>query len=235
MTAIRAPNAAYPRPVNALLNPHRDGLVGEFVFGGSAALTRRNLAQRGQEGVVGGAPAFAADYASFNSGLGSSLNTRVRTTMRELTMVAVMRSTGGQGAAVMSAGTPLCGFILRHPASRDWRFNNSASENPPGAAQVVIDNGEADFRCGIGWGREGDAPSLSIGSGGVGFGSSVGTVVGGGRASQDFVVAPVIGGLDPVAFDIAYLALYARILTARERLEVYQALRTGYAGRLAVL
>lgn len=234
MTAIRALNASYPRPVSALLNPYRDGLVGEFIFGGDADKSRRNLAQPGKTGTVTGAPIWSDHWGRFTNVSGQSMDTGIASSMRDLTMVAVMRSTAGFGEAVMSNGTPLAGFIL-HQTNHEWRFNNSLNANPPEAASVSLTAGETDFRCGFGWGSFGTASSLSVGSGGTGFGSGKGSQANAGsRGGQNFIVAPNLG-VGGLAFDIAYLAIYDRILTARERLQVYQSLQAGYAGRATIL
>ncbi|MNU73352.1 hypothetical protein D3C71_628320 [compost metagenome] len=232
MTAIRSPAAAFTRPVSAVLNANRDGMVAEFVFGGDADTSRRNLAQRGKPATVNGAPTWSANHARFSNNLGQNMDTGVPAAMRDVTMVAVMRSISGVGEAIISPA-PITGFILAH-ANHEWRFNNSITANPPQAASVVLTPGETDFRCGIGWGSFGTISSLSVGQAGIGFNSAVGSQVNAGsRGGQNFVVAPNLG-VGNVTFEIAYLALYDRILTARERLEVYLGLRAGLAGRVTV-
>lgn len=234
MTALRSPSGAFARPVSAVLNPNRDGLVGEFVFGGDAATSRRNLAQRGKLATVNGAPTWSPNWARFTNTSGQNMDTGVASSMRDMTVVAVMRSIGGVGEAVMSNGTPLAGFILAH-ANHEWRFNNSLNANPPEAASVSLTSGETDFRCGFGWGAFGTVSNLSVGAAGTGFGSNSGSQANGGsRGGQNFIVAPDLG-VGGLTFEIAYLAIYDRILTDRERLETYQSLRNGLAGRVTIL
>ena len=232
MTALRSPSGAFARPVSAVLNPVRDGMVAEFVFGGDADTSRRNLAQRGKLATVNGAPTWSPGYARFSNNLGQSMDTGIPATMRDLTMVSVLRSISGSGEAIISP-SPITGFILAH-ANHEWRFNNSVTANPPQAASVVLTPGETDFRCGIGWGSFGTVSSLSVGQAGIGFNSAVGSQANAGsRGGQNFVVAPNLG-VGNITFEIAYLSIYDRILTSRERLDVYQSLRAGLTNRAVV-
>ena len=95
MTALRSPSGAFARPVSALLNPNRDGMVAEFVFGGDAATSRRNLAQRGVLATVNGAPTWSPHWARFANKSGQNMDTGIASSLRDLTMVAVMRSVSG--------------------------------------------------------------------------------------------------------------------------------------------
>jgi len=160
------------------------------------------------------------------------METGIPATMRDLTMVAVLRSISGLGEAIISP-SPITGIILAH-ANHEWRFNNSVTANPPQAASVVLTSGETDFRCGIGWGSFGTVSNLSVGQAGIGFNSAAGSQANAGsRGGQNFVVAPNLG-VGNVTFEIAYLSIYDRILTSRERLDVYQSLRAGLTNRAVV-
>lgn len=233
MTAIRAPEASFARPVTSTLNPIRDGLVGEFVLGGDAATSRRNLANRPAAGVVNGSPVYGPDSVTFANSSGQSLDTGVKAAMNDVTIICVTRGLGSGNGEIVGAFPPLLNLSF-YRSDNTFRFNNGSTGNPPASAGVGIPGGSTDFWTVFAWGEASGVPLIAVGVNGTTLSSGGGNAAGGARSlTETFKIAPNFG-IGALQSETAYLAIYDRILTARERLEAYKAIRSGYAGLLSI-
>lgn len=228
--ALNILDAAFSKVVASLTLPFLDGLLDEYLFGGSAGATTPNRASPTHPLVPIGSPTYSTGYARFGSPDGSALNgfdTNRPCAETDMTFLKVIRKGGAANLAPMaSSSSPQVGF---GEDSGVWCAYNSQNVTATSLADLPKpDNTNFLFY----------AATLPLGAKATFYrfvsgvrSSNLAEVAGGlTRPSGDLILGFPTGGSVGLT-DIAYLAKFNRILTTDEIDAAYASIKDYLAGR----
>ncbi|WP_431281674.1 hypothetical protein ACQW02_20015 [Humitalea sp. 24SJ18S-53] len=242
-TLIRVPGADFSANALGFLPPVADGLQGWWYFGGTLAQSIRNLAPGGVDATATGSPAVSTGHISC---IGNSvyLNTSIPETA-ELTILIALRSFA-TFANTANEVMPLSTYGSNGGAGF-WLAKSGASVGPIGIlrAHSFVDNAGAYLQVPASI-TEANLSTWKFASMTVddGVGTNVYDQTGGLTAAgtsalaRKIVVPPRtfrIGSSYNTSFqggvDLAFAAIYSRVLTLAERTSVYAAAQITLARR----
>lgn len=237
-SSIQLANASFTKRIKASLTcPDRTGLLGEYILAKDAARCLRNI-QNGalpltatgagtpiynaNSVVLSGSVSYGNGIAGFSTGIVTPAN---------FTLIAVRKKLSGGVSAFASvpwfgAQANTTGFM----EYEGWNFYNSKDGAPPGVAKVVgaVDG---DFHFVAGTATLAGLSSIYAASAGV-MASNTGSANGGGsRPAGALAIVPA----GNVQIELAYAAIYERVLTAGEVSAAYAALKAYFASRGVVV
>lgn len=229
--SIKLAGVIFDDPIASSRLPSLEGLVAEFVLGGTKAASIVNMANRNTPATTTGAPVYGAGFVTTVQNT-DFINLNVPVPAQDLTMIMVSRAGAGTLAALGNhqfLGATYTGFE-RIAADGNYFWNTTGNRNgqaklPNPASQGFV------FQCGLA--PLGGLAKLVIGANRV-LSTDVAEVAGQSPRSAlpNFTIS---GQAISQGGDTAYVAIYDRLLTDDEVTAAYASVSAFLAGRGVVV
>lgn len=224
---IKSSTATFPlsNQLTSLTLPSRVGLVSEFILGGSEAASIRNHANAAAPLTVVGTPTYNANSVTVASGGygNNGFDLGVAPPQSDITMLLIRKKAStGTDINAFSNGSYL-GFYGYNGAD----FYNTQSGTAPSIANLSRPT-HSNFYLQIGTGSLAGKGTVSLYTDGV-LTSNTGTANGGSsRGTTSLKIGTDISNVNGIG-EVAYAALYSRILSAAEIAAAYASLKAYFA------
>lgn len=226
--SIKLAGASFSDPIASARLPSLQGLVAEFILGGSKAESVINMAKRSTPGTAKGAPVYGAGFVT-TVATADSIDLNVPHPTQDFTAILVSRAGVGTFGALGThqfLGAQYSGFD-KVDADGNYFWNSNPSRdgvaklaNPPASQQFVFQAGVAPL---------GGLSKLFMGTNGV---LAVAAATKPGISPRPVLPNFTISGQAITrGGDTAYLALYDRALSDAEIASAYTSLKTFLSGR----
>lgn len=230
--SIRVETASFVHTVASLTLPDLDGLVAEYVLGGSQATSIVNRANAAAPLTVVGTPTYNAhDAFVTNGGYGNNGFDTGLAPVGDVTMIAISKTASiGTHQPFMSAvaGTSLLGFEIDSTV----RFSNSIWGVAPNLAALSTPS-TPNFIFMGGVGVLGAASKLYLGNAGA-LTNNTGSQTGLNPRHTGGTIHMASNNVTSGQGSVAYAALFNRAMTEAEVLAAYLSLRSYYTGKITV-
>lgn len=226
-TSIKVAGATFRRAVASLFLPDRDSLVYEFVFGGDLASTKINLVDGTDALTQIGTPTYNAHSVTISSGAGNNHGfSGVNFPGLDFTIIQIRKKPATfEGSAVFNSpdGSMAIGFVNNHGSGSQLDFWNTLPVSGSTPTQSMPTHTDFFMQAGVG-------PDLGLGKLFVGTGGAVTKTTASAVGTARFPTPLVIGGGGGAfgSHEIAYAALFNRLLSDGEIDDCYDQLKTAF-------
>lgn len=230
--SIQISDADFSQVVASLSLPDRSGLVAEYTFGTSEAKSIVNRATPGLASMtVVGAPTYGSNYARITSGASGSngFNTGVVTPTNATIIVVVRKNTSCP--VFMSTGSMYSGFL--NYSNAPALYNNQAGTDA-NVANVAVP-AHSDFAFFAGRMQNSGLGEIYTYASGVLTTNTAETAGDAGRSTETLKIGTTITNGGNGIADMAYAAVFERVLSAAEITAAYASLKAYLATRGVVV
>lgn len=231
--SIRITGASFNNPIASLTLPFRDGLVGEYLFGGTEVASIRNLANPAKPLTKVGSPVFGGGYVRVSSGPtdGShGFDTGMAPPLDDISIITVVRKVAGKGfPPFISTVDPYTGF---HNYTNVPALYNSQSGTMANVADIPVP-AHTNFAFIAGLLPKGLKGRIEVFDGGVKSTNTAEVNGGPSRPALLWRIGTSLANSGEGQADIAYIATFDRLLTSAEVDDAYASLKA-YLGTRGV-
>lgn len=222
--SIRIPNSSFTYGIASLSLPNRNGLIGEFIFGGDAAKSTKNRASPlSPPSALVATPTYGANYAQIKSGgaYGSVGFDLGFVCPRDATVIAIVQKEVSLPAFM---GSDVGGFVgFYNYANTPALYNSQSGSAAQVASLPLVTSNKFVFYAG----------KMPIGGKGIIYGAEAGSLVSvespnAGAATRGAGTLKVGTSLTNAGLGtarIAYAAIFERVLTTPEIESAYASLK----------